>query len=331
MWSDPAAGDRPVGEWCKIWLDAQPARQPATVRKIRGVIAKQIAGTFGRRPLVSVRPSEVQAWAAELSRTQSVATARHALGVLRRVFDYAVRDGAIQRNPAAGIRLSKVQGNDPRPLTHDELWRLAGVVDTARDRLLVLVAGYCGLRWGELAALRWSDVDLQSRTLRIVRAYSEEAPRGELSPVKNHQARTVPVPEIVSVELAEYETLQPKGELVFPSASGTPLRNRNWRRDVFDPAVEAQGLGITPHNLRDTAASLAIQEGASVVAVARLLGHESAATTLNHYAGLFPTDLDDIASRLDAAARLTIASQRESSDTKQSPTKHRPDESDIGS
>lgn len=329
VWSDPAAGDRPVGEWCQIWLDAQPVRQPATVRKIRGVIAKQIAGTFGRRPLVSVRPSEVQAWAAELSRTQSVATARHALGVLRRVFDYAVRDGVIQRNPAAGIRLSKVQGNDPRPLTHDELWRLAEVADAARDRLLVLVAGYCGLRWGELAALRWSDVDLKSRTLRVVRAYSEEAPRGELSPVKNHQARTVPVPEIVSGELAAYKALQPQNELVFPSASGTPLRNRNWRRDVFDPAVEALGLRITPHNLRDTAASLAIQEGASVVAVARLLGHESAATTLNHYAGLFPTDLDDIASRLDAAARLTIASQRESSDAKQSPTKHRPDEGET--
>ena len=61
-------------------------------------------------------------------------------------------------------------------------------------------------------------------------------------------------------------------------------------------------MKITPHNVRDTAASLAIQEGASVVAVVRLLGHESAATTLNHYAGLFPTDLDDIASLLNAAA-----------------------------
>jgi integrase len=54
---------------------------------------------------------------------------------------------------------------------------------------------------------------------------------------------------------------------------------------------------------------LAIQAGASVVAVARLLGHESAATTLNHYAGLFPTDLDDVAHRLDAAARQTITDQ----------------------
>jgi integrase len=67
-------------------------------------------------------------------------------------------------------------------------------------------------------------------------------------------------------------------------------------------------LKLTPHNLRDTAASLAIQAGASVV-VARLLGHESAATTLNHYAGLFPTDLDDVAVRLDAAARQAIAKQ----------------------
>jgi len=80
-------------------------------------------------------------------------------------------------------------------------------------------------------------------------------------------------------------------KLVFPSANSTPLRNRNFRRDSFDPAAAALGLKLTPHNLRDTAASLAIHAGASVVAVARLLGHESAATTLNLYTGLFPTDL----------------------------------------
>ena len=98
-------------------------------------------------------------------------------------------------------------------------------------------------------------------------------------------------------------------DLVFPSANSTPLRNRNFRRDSFDAATAALGLTITPHNLRDTASSLAIHAGASVVAVARLLGHESAATTLNHYPGLFPTDLDDVAVRLDAAAREAVGDQ----------------------
>lgn len=313
-WADPKAGELPVREWCEIWLSAQPARAQATERKIRGVVGKQIAQTFGRRPLVSVRPSEVQAWAAEISRKQSAATARHSLGVLRRVFDHAVRDGAIHRNPAAGIRLPKVQGNDPRPLTHDELWQLADHLNERRDRILVLVAGYCGLRWGELAALRWADVDIGRRTLRVARAYSEEAPRGEMSSVKDHQARTVPIPAIVSEELARFRGDHKADELVFPSARRTPLRNRNFRRDVFDDAVDALELDITPHNLRDTAASLAIQAGASVVAVARLLGHESAATTLNHYAGLFPSDLDDVANRLDAAAREAIECGRATTD-----------------
>ena len=105
-----------------------------------------------------------------------------------------------------------------------------------------------------------------------------------MSPVKDHQARTVPIPAIVSDELATFRAGHKPNDLVFPSANRTPLRNRNFRRDVFDDAVADLGLDITPHNLRDTAASLAIQAGASVVAVARLLGHESAATTLNHYA-----------------------------------------------
>ncbi|MDV6979048.1 site-specific integrase [Mycobacterium intracellulare] len=261
--------------------------------------------------MVSVRPSEVQGWAADIARKQSAATARHSLGVLRRVFEYAVRDGAIHRNPAAGIRLPKVHGNDPRPLTHEQLWRLANRLGTPRDRLLVLVAGYCGLRWGELAALRWSDIDFGSNTLRVLRAYSEEAARGEMSPVKDHQARTVPIPAIVAEELVELAIDQKLEGLVFPSANGTPLRNRNFRRDVFDEGVNALDLDITPHNLRDTAASLAIQAGASVVAVARLLGHESAATTLNHYAGLFPSDLDDVAARLDSAARMSSGASRQ--------------------
>src|SRR5690349_11787380 len=87
-------------------------------------------------------------------------------------------------------------------------------------------------------------------------------------------------------------------------------------------------LCASPHNLRDTAASLAIQAGASVVAVARLLGHESAATTLNHHAGLFPSDRHDVANRLDPAARQTIAKHSTQSGATEAPITHRAERSD---
>lgn len=151
----------------------------------------------------------------------------------------------------------------------------------------------------------------------MYKAYTEFRARTEQPRIGERRA--------VSEELSRFGADQKPERLVFPSATSTPLRNRNFRRDVFDDAVEALDLDITPHNLRDTAASLAIQAGASVVAVARLLGHESAATTLNHYAGLFPSDLDDVAERLDAAARRTIAKHPAPFDATEAPTIHRPE------
>ena len=65
--------------------------------------------------------------------------------------------------------------------------------------------------------------------------------------------------------------------------------------------------GLTPHDLRHTAASLAVQAAATVKAVQRMLGHASAAMTLDVYAGLFNDDLDAVADRLDAAAALARA------------------------
>jgi integrase len=90
--------------------------------------------------------------------------------------------------------------------------------------------------------------------------------------------------------------------LVFTTWRGKPLRNLNFRRDVFDKAASDVGLaGLTPHELRHTAASLAVSAGANVKAVQRMLGHASAAMTLDVYSGLFDDDLDGVAERLNQA------------------------------
>jgi integrase len=90
--------------------------------------------------------------------------------------------------------------------------------------------------------------------------------------------------------------------LVFPSERGHHLRSNNFKTREYDTAVEAAGLpeGLWVHDLRHTAASLAVHSGASVKSVQRMLGHASAALTLDIYSGLFDQELDDVAGRMDA-------------------------------
>jgi integrase len=102
---------------------------------------------------------------------------------------------------------------------------------------------------------------------------------------------------------------QSRDALVFTDQRGGVLRNSNWRARVFLPAVDKcqktddSFPSITPHDLRHTAASLAISAGANVKALQRMLGHAKASMTLDVYADLFDEDLDGVADRLDAAIR----------------------------
>jgi len=115
----------------------------------------------------------------------------------------------------------------------------------------------------------------------------------------------VPIPLFLADDLAVHMAGKGPDDLVFTSPRGAVLRNLNFRRNVFDPAARAAGLeGLTPHELRHTAASLAVSAAANVKAVQRMLGHASAAMTLDVYSGLFDDDLDAVAERLDAASRV---------------------------
>ena len=179
-------------------------------------------------------------------------------------------------------------------------------------RLAVLILAFTGLRFGELVALRVKRVDAARRRIAVAESASEVG--GELiwSTPKTHQTRSVPVPASLMVELvAECQGKGPD-DTVFTAPAGGPLRLGNWRGRTFDPACRSAGLiGVTPHDLRHTAASLAIAAGANVKAVQGMLGHASAAMTLDIYAGLFPDDLDNVGAALDGVARDVALQMRD--------------------
>jgi site-specific recombinase XerC len=132
-------------------------------------------------------------------------------------------------------------------------------------------------------------------------ADSAGAGRLEWNSPKNHERRTVPLPRFLAAELTTHLANRSPDDLSFAGTNGGVLRNRNARRDWFNAAARAIGEpGLTPHELRHTAASLAVSAGANVKAVQRMLGHASAAMTLDRYADLFDDDLHTVAERLDA-------------------------------
>lgn len=331
-WVRPAEADQTVAEWVELWWAGRHAVKPSTTARYRSLLDRHVLPEWGRRPLAGVARSEVQAWATRLAEDRSPSTARQALLLLRGALGAAVDDGVLHRNPAAGVRLPRMPRGEPHPLSHAELRRLADSMPSERDRLMLLVAGYGGLRWGELVALRVADVRAAGRELHLRQATAEVSGVLHVGDLKDHEARVVPLPQFVARDLHSYvtplmKTARTANRLLFPSSSRTHLRNGNWRRNVLTPACKRARLPtITPHNLRDTAASLAIQAGASVVAVARLLGHESASTTLNHYATLFPSDLADVAAAMDRGARAAMnqARRRQTETCDDSGTDHSP-------
>jgi integrase len=191
-------------------------------------------------------------------------------------------------------------------LAHSEVARLAAAA--VPHGLIVRVLAYTGLRWGELAALRVCRVDLARRRLVVAESVAEVNGRAVFGTPKSHQRRAVPIPRFLVEPMSLHIAGRDRDELVFTSPGGEVLRNNNFRRRVFDRAAESVGLaGRTPHELRHTAASLAVAEGANVKAVQRMLGHASAAMTLDVYADLFEDDLDQVADRLDRAAARAAA------------------------
>ena len=121
---------------------------------------------------------------------------------------------------------------------------------------------------------------------------------------KDYEHRSIPIPDFL-VEMLRKQVADrgPSNPIFYGMRTKTYLRNHAFRKGWFDPASTEVGLdGLTPHELRHTAASLAVSSGAHVKAVQRMLGHASAAMTLDTYADLFDDDLDAVATALNVNA-----------------------------
>ena len=299
---DPTAARLTVGAWSKRWIDGQTHLKPSTAERYAGILREHIVPRWGSTKLADVSHSDVQAWVSGLASSRSAATTRKVHRVLSLILASAVKDQRLVRNPADGMSLPRVVSAERQYLTHGQVHALSA--ECAPYELVVLFLSYTGVRFGEMAALRVGRLDLMRRRASIVESVTLVRGVQTWGTPKGHERRDVPVPAFLIDALAERVVGKAPGDLVFTGVKGGALRAQGFQRAVLTAAAERLGLdGLHPHALRHTAASLAIASGANVKVVQSMLGHKSATMTLDLYGHLFGDQLDDVAARLDVAAR----------------------------
>ncbi|MEQ1730306.1 MAG: tyrosine-type recombinase/integrase [Vicinamibacterales bacterium] len=301
---DPSAGLVRIEVFGSAWVANRTHLKPSTFKSLESTWRTWVAPRWGRVPLLDIRHSDVQEWVSDISRQRSATTVTRAYGVLAGILDAAVLDRRIHSNPARGVKMPRKQKKRRVYLTHAQVQELA---EASRSRgSLVYFLAYTGVRWGEAAGVRARDVDFERRRISIVDNAVDVSGTIIVGTPKTHRVRTVPLPSFLADQLASALAELRPDDLVFGDGIHH-LRLPHSVRGWFEATVtrlqrdNAAFPRLTPHDLRHTAASLAIASGANVKAVQRMLGHASAAMTLDVYADLFEDDLDRVAESLESA------------------------------
>jgi integrase len=300
-WADPRAGDELFASWAGRWLKRQRHVTDTTAELNRINIDRHLSPFFGLHTLSQIRVDDVERWMTASTGSASSKTQR--LALLGRILQAAVDERLIVRNPTVGVKPPKIERTEPRFLTVAELFTLADSIDP-RYKALVLVAGFGGLRFGELTELRRRNLTLDTMTV-IVAGAQQRTAKGGLRSATTKTAgsiRSLQLPQAIRPALETHLASLDTGPdaFVFPSPTGQVLRSSTFRTRYWIPATKTAGLdGLTPHDLRHTAASLAIAAGADIKTVQHMLGHTVSRMTIDLYAHLLPGRTATVAAALD--------------------------------
>jgi integrase len=301
---DPRDARVTIGELGPGWLSRQTHLKPSSYRPLEIAWRVHVEPAWAEHRLSEVTHTEVQSWVSKLGETRGATTVKRAYGVLSSILDDAVRDRRLLANPASDVKTPRKVRKARTYLTHDQVHELAREAKGAGP--VVLMLAYTGLRWGELVGLRVRDVDRKRRRLNVTQNAVEVGQEIVVGTPKSHESRSVPYLPMLDDVLEDACRSKLPDALVFPAPDGGFMRRPRTSEDSgswFGGAVRRSGVPrLTPHDLRHTAASLAISSGAHVKAVQRMLGHASAAMTLDTYADLFDDDLDAVAAAMNVGA-----------------------------
>lgn len=303
-----------VGICLENWLEqvVKLTRRFNTYKGYRSVIHRHLIPAFGHTKLQKLTIGHLQAFFAEKAQNLKPRMLVIMRSALIGALDDAVKQGFIGRNVAKFIDLPSVERYEGQVLTVEQARKLLEVAQGSRLDTLLLVALTTGMRRGELAALHWTDVDLEKGVLQVRHTLVRVLGKGlvESSPKTKAGRRKIMLPGVVIKALKEHQVRQEQARVkmgdrwrecsvIFCNTQGYYIEPDHIRV-LFKRLLKKAGLpNVRFHDLRHGAATVLLAAGVPLKVVSELLGHSSVAITADIYAHVLPEQQQEVVKKMD--------------------------------
>lgn len=277
------------GVYAAAWLAGrQVSGRPIkdrTREHYQAILDDHLLDTFGGRQLAAITPKEVREWYAE-TLVDKPTMRSHAYSLLRTIMASAVNDDLIDANPCRIVGAGRANRvHKIRPASVEELGVLTAEMPE-RLQLMVTLASWCALRFGETIELRRGDIDLTHEVIRVRRAAVRTAAGYTItSPKSDAGVRDVDIPPhiipAIEAHFAKYVGKQ-RDSLVFPADSGGHLQPSTLYRHWYKARDAAGRPDLRFHDLRHSGAVLAAATGATLAELMQRLGHSTPAAAMRY-------------------------------------------------
>lgn len=306
-----------VSEWLTEWLTIFCTNKvkPLTFHSYQAIIQRHIVPVIGAVKLQAVKGTHVQkVYNTMTGAGLSGKTVKNVSAVLHKAFSVAVKQGLIVSNPCDGAELPKVERHEIAPLTDAEIPLFLAAIEESPMRNAYALCLFAGPREGECLGLSWKQVDFQKGRITISQQLQQEKTKGGkyyIAPsTKSGKPRVVEPPAIAFEYLRAERVKQLENrlkagpvwsnpdDLVFTNETGRHYVTYTFYRKFKAIAASIGRSDARPHDLRHTAATVAIASGADIKSVQDMLGHAIASFTLNVYAHTSEKMMADTAARM---------------------------------
>lgn len=266
----PDSKSMKFGEVAKLWAKVAKKRlKKSTFRDYRSAMNFYILDRFGEKPIDKITYLNIEAFIAELECSNK--RINNLLVPLRSVFKMALKAGYIEKDPMSLVQNLKTKKPEIQPLSMEEVWLFLDAVSPLyRD--FFIIAFFTGMRFGEMAALKWRNVDFK---LGVIRIHETLVDGEEGRPKTASSVRDIKMlPPVIEAFRSQRKVTMGKSDYVFLNFYGRTLFHHSVNTHTWKPALKKCGLAKRPlYQTRHTFATLMLDAGEQPGWVARMMGH----------------------------------------------------------